>query len=364
MIGNSLGWNYTTLRNPPITVVQGDIVTIKLSGTDAATHNFLVDVDGDIYDNIDCPATDPCSASFTQTMPTTYTFPVNITPGNYSYYCTFHPGNMVGKFIVKGFTIASSPASLTLVQGMSATSTITLTNHNGFSGTIGLTTSSSPNGPSISVNPSSITMSSTTASATSTLTVNATAGTAAGSYTLTVNATSGSATQSSTLAALVTVPDFSINANPASLGMAQGSTKTVTITLSSVNGFSGTVNLTLRGDPTGHTVSLSPASVALSSGGTGTSTVTISVPPPNNCQDCAQISAYFINVTAISGSLSHSAIVRVNVTLSGSPPSVFANVPLIVLVGSVVVTIAVASVAGYLMIKKKATTDQNNHAVS
>jgi plastocyanin len=207
LIGNSNGWNYTTGRNPPITVVQGDNVTVRLSSTDMM-HNFLVDVDNDLYDNSDCPSIDPCSANFSTSGGTSYTFTVNFAPGNYSYYCTFHPGNMVGKFIVKGFTIASSPASLTLVQGMSATSTITLTNHNGFSGTIGLTTSSSPNGPSISVNPSSITMSSTTASATSTLTVNATAGTAAGSYTLTVNATSGSATQSSTLAALVTVPDL------------------------------------------------------------------------------------------------------------------------------------------------------------
>jgi uncharacterized membrane protein len=362
LIGNLNGWNYTTNHNPPITVVQGDIVTMQLSSTDTK-HNFLVDVDNDLYDNSDCPIIDPCSPSFTPGTPTTYTFPVNFAPGNYTYYCTFHPGNMLGRFIVKGFTIASNPASLTLIPGTTATSTITLTNHNAFSGIVGLTASSSPNGPAVSVNPATITMSPTTASATTILTVNATAS-RPGSYIITVNATSGSSTQATTLAVTVAAPDFSISVNPASVDIAQGAMGTATIALSSINGFSGTANLTARGFPPGHPVSFDPVSVALSSGGAGTSTMTISVPAPSNCPDCAQIIAYFINITATSGSLSHTATVRVNVTLSGSSPSVFANFPLIVVVGSVVVIIAVAGIAGYLMINKKATTDQTNHAVS
>jgi len=374
LIGNSNGWNYTTGRNPPITVVQGDNVTVRLSSTDIM-HNFLVDVDNDLYDNSDCPSIDPCSANFSTSGGTSYTFPIKFAPGNYSYYCTFHPGNMVGKFIVQGFTIASDPSSLTLVQGMSATSTITLTNHNTFSGMIGLTASSYPNGPVISLKPSIITMSSTTASATSIVTVNATLSTLAGSYIIAVNATSGSTTQTATLAVTVTGPDFSIDASPASIEVAPGSTGTgtSTITLSSINGFSGTVNLTAEGVPSWYTVSLSPTSVALSSGGTGSSTVTISVPVPmnwtlpNDCFHCRPQFSDIFNVTATSGSLSHFRAIgfTANVHLSsGSSPSVFANVPLIVLMGSVVVTIAVASVAGYLMIKKKATTDQNKHAVS
>jgi copper binding plastocyanin/azurin family protein len=374
LIANAIGWNYTTGRNPPITVVQGDNVTVKLSSTDTM-HNFLVDVDNDLYDNSDCRSIDPCSADFSTSAGTSYTFPVNFAPGNYTYYCTFHPGNMVGRFIVQGFTIASNPASLTLVHGMSAASTITLTNHNGFSGIIGLTASSYPNGPVISLKPATVTMSSTTPSATSIVTVNATLSTLAGSYVIAVNATSGSSTQVATLAVTLTGPDFSIGASWTSIEVAPGSTGTgtSTITLSSINGFSGTVNLTAEGVSSWYTVSLNPASVALSSGGTGSSTVTISVPVPmnwtlpNNCFHCRPQFSDIFNVTATSGSLTHfrSTGFTANVHLSsGSSRSAFANLPMIALVGSVVATIAVAGAAGYLMIRRRVTTDQNNHSVS
>src|SRR5947199_3131183 len=56
-------------------------------------------------------------------------------------------------------------------------------------------------------------------------------------------------------------PNFSIVSNPTSLSIMQGSTGTATITLSSLDGFSGTLNLTGTVSPSGPIVSFSPSSM-------------------------------------------------------------------------------------------------------
>ncbi len=68
------GWNATTSPNPTITVHQGDTVTLKLSSGDSATHQFLLDVDGDGTASDDCPSVDPCSAFFSTSTPITLSF--------------------------------------------------------------------------------------------------------------------------------------------------------------------------------------------------------------------------------------------------------------------------------------------------
>src|SRR5207244_3195207 len=65
----------------------------------------------------------------------------------------------------------------------------------------------------------------------------------AGSYTITVKATSGTLSHTTTVTYSIAVPDFSITASPASVTTNAGSALTTTITISSINGFTGTVNL-------------------------------------------------------------------------------------------------------------------------
>src|SRR5207245_1249614 len=48
-------------------------------------------------------------------------------------------------------------------------------------------------------------------------------------------------------------PDFSIAANPSSLTLTQGTTGTSTVTVTAVNGFSGSVGLSVTGCPSGAT---------------------------------------------------------------------------------------------------------------
>src|SRR5437867_7970269 len=60
--------------------------------------------------------------------------------------------------------------------------------------------------------------------------------------------------------------DFSITSNPSSLNLNQGTFQTSTLTISSLNGFSGTVTLSPPSVPTGITATLNSSMVTLAAG--------------------------------------------------------------------------------------------------
>jgi len=232
LVANTVGgyyyWNST---NPTITVTQGDSVTLDLSSTTGAvSHRFLLDLDRDGLDTSDCsPTADPCSSSFMTSA--TVSFTAN-TVGTFTYYCTFHSYTMTGNFIVQAastpnFSITPNPTSLTIQQGSSAISSITLTSLNGFSGSLSLSGTASPSGPSASFSPNSVTLSSE-GTATSMMTISAVGGlyssVANGNYAITVTATNGTLTHSTTVQVTIgttgTSPAGSINLPLTTLGAA------------------------------------------------------------------------------------------------------------------------------------------------
>ncbi len=146
-------------------------------------------------------------------------------------------------------------------------------------------------------------------------------------------------------------PGFSIAANPTSLSFQQGSSGTSTITLTSLNGFSGSLALSGSTSPSGPNVSFSSTSITLSSGGTATSNVTVSA--TGGLYGSVANGNYSVNVTATSGSLSHSATVQVTVGSSNSSPSGALNLPL-TLVGVAVAIIAVVAVTVLLTRRRTA----------
>jgi len=141
-----------------------------------------------------------------------------------------------------------------------------------------------------------------------------------GSYTVVVQAKDSgglTATQSHTI--IVTAPpppgDFSISASPTSLHIVCGSSGSSGITLTSLNGLSGTASLSASISSSGlvlfwPTVSVSPSSVTLPSGGTATSTLTVST------SALTTPGTYTVTVTATIGSITHSVDVTVLVTLT------------------------------------------------
>src|SRR5919108_790522 len=318
LIGSVSGWNssQSSGTNPTITVAQGDTVMVKLSSVDL-THQFALDVDKDGTSFMDsCPSGDTCSPTFSSTS--SVTIIVNFAPGTYTYFCTFH-SSMVGSFVVQTpeYSLAPTPSSLSIQAGSIGTSTITLKSLNGFTGTVGLSTSVSPGGPIASLNPTSVSLTSGS-SGTSMLSVS-TSSTPRGSYSVTVSG-NGTGTHIATISVTVTVPDFQIATNPSSLSVTQNSTSASTITLSSLDGFSGTLNLTATVSPSGPNLSFTTASVILSSGGTAQSTLTVSaIGGPYNT---VATGMYTVTLTVTNGTLSHSKTLQATVNPLSSPISV------------------------------------------
>jgi hypothetical protein len=101
------------------------------------------------------------------------------------------------------FSVSASPSSLTVAQGSSGTSTITVGSLNGFSSAVTLSASGLPSGVTASFSPNPITPP-PGGSAASTLTLNAAAGAATGTSTVTVTGTSGATTHSTAINLTVT----------------------------------------------------------------------------------------------------------------------------------------------------------------
>jgi hypothetical protein len=211
--------------------------------------------------------------------------------------------NCVNFPVVSGpnFSLSASPSSLTVTQGSSGNSTITVTPSGGFTGSVTLSTSALPSGvtASFGTNPTTgtsvvtFTASSTATTGTSSVTITGTSGTLSHttSISLTVNATA--------------TPNFSLSASPSSLSVTQGSSGNSTITVTPSGGFTGSVTLSNSALPSGVTASFgtNPTTstsvltfTASSSATTGTSTITI---------------------TGVSGTLSHTTTISLTINPTG-----------------------------------------------
>jgi regulation of enolase protein 1 (concanavalin A-like superfamily) len=94
------------------------------------------------------------------------------------------------------YTLSASPNSLTVAQGASGASTITVSPQNGFNNSVSLSASGLPSGVTASFNPSSTT-------STSTLTLTASNTAATGTVTVTLTGSSGNLTKSTTISLTV-----------------------------------------------------------------------------------------------------------------------------------------------------------------
>ncbi len=200
-----------------------------------------------------------------------------------------------------GFTLSANPTSVSVTQGSSGTSTITVTDVGGFSGSVTLSASGLPNGVTASFSPNPTT-------STSTLTLSATSTAATGTVTVTISGVSGSATGSTTISLTVNplVQSFTLSASPSAVSIAKGGASgTSTITITPVNGFSGNVTLTTSTLPKGVTASFSPNPA------TSTSVLTFTA------STTATAGTKTITITGTSGSLTATTTVALTVTPLG-----------------------------------------------
>ncbi len=116
-------------------------------------------------------------------------------------YTGFDDVSLTGTVAGNDFSMAANPASVSVAQGSSATSTISTAVTSGSAQTVSLSASGLPAGAAASFNPASV-----TAGSSSTMTITTSASTPAGTSTVTVTGTGASATHTTTVSLTVTGP--------------------------------------------------------------------------------------------------------------------------------------------------------------
>lgn len=191
------------------------------------------------------------------------------------------------------FELVPSSSGLTLNPGQSVSTTVTVLPEYGFTGSVNLAIAGLPNGVTASFSPAST-------SGTSTLTLTANSSATASTGTLTITGTSGSLTATTTLGLSVTGPKFVLYM-PSQLSVGQGSAVSTYVEVVQENGFSGSVNLTATNLPAGVTATFSTNPT------TSTSTITFTA------SNTAPIGQSIVTITGVSGALSSSSSITVNV---------------------------------------------------
>ena len=193
------------------------------------------------------------------------------------------------------FTFGVTPTSQTVTRGTSVNYNLNITASGGFSGTVGFSVTGLPSGATATFTPSTV-----SGSGTSVMNVATLSTTAAGTYPLTIKATSGTLVHTVAATLVVKAPaaaNFSISISPSSRTISKNSSTQYQITISALNGFSGSVQLSVSGLPpkTSNSLSLNPVV------GSGGSTLTIKATRKS------QSGTYNFTVNATSGTLAHSA---------------------------------------------------------
>ncbi len=218
------------------------------------------------------------------------------------------------------FALASSMSALTIDPGSSGQAAITVTENAGFSGNVTLAVSGLPSGVTA-------TWSANPVSSKSVLTLSVGSSATRGSYLLAVTGTSGAQTVSASLALTVNAPGFTLEPSPANLKIYPGTSGTVSIQMTGLAGFNGSVNLAVTsGLPSGVTASW----VNNPTTGAGTLTLTASSSAPEN-------SDAEVTVTGTAGNLTATATLALVV----SPPLFYLDIapyPMTISQGSTVTT--------------------------
>ncbi len=209
----------------------------------------------------------------------------------------------------RDFSVSTSSSPVTVEQGTTATSTITITSLSSFDLATGLTTTISPPTSELTVhlNPSVVTPPAN-AKTTSSVTITASPRTPVGTYTVTLTATGGTKTHTATLTIIVAaVPDFTITSSLTSLIVYQNAANTTTLTLTSIGSFSGNVSLTVTAPFATLGVAGGQSPLHLTAGGTNTTSLAV------YASSQTPLGTYTLTVTGTSGSLVHTLNIPITV---------------------------------------------------
>ena len=237
----------------------------------------------------------------------TFTASATATAGTATVTITGTSGTLTATITINltvsasGFTLAASPTALSVTQGKTATDSVTVTDVGGFTGSVTLAAMGLPSGVTVTYGTNPTT-------GTSGLTFTASATATAGTYTVTITGTSGSTTATTTIP-LTVVPStgsFTIASSPTTCTLPQGGSCTVTITITDVSPFAGSVTLSASGLPSGVTVAF------------GTNPTTTTSVLTFTASSTATVGTSTVTITGTSGTLTGSVTIALTVTTAGS----------------------------------------------
>jgi hypothetical protein len=224
---------------------------------------------------------------------------------------------------IPDFTVIPNPSSLFIAPGGQGTYSIQFTSRAGFTGTVSLSVSVSPqvgSGPSVTVSPTIVSLSGGTGSATVTATVpnNVPFQT----YTITLSGTSTSQANGATwnlniqTSMTLSPGDFTLQSAPSSMTTTDGTTVGISIGVGSQGGFYGTVTVTANGpygpgNPQTQTTSILSGNYCC-----------LWITTSFNIPTCASGIVQAV-VQGTSGSIQHSITVPITVTTNRSCPTYY-----------------------------------------
>jgi hypothetical protein len=195
---------------------------------------------------------------------------------------------------VGNFTVLAEPSSLTVQQDSGGTTTIRIKASKGFNQAVTLSASGMPSGvkATFDTNPTR---------SLSTLALSVGSSVATGTYSITVTGTAGNLSHSTTVTLSVTAAGFTLSATPNAVTVARSSSATSTIAIIPAKGFSGSVTLAAAGLPAGVTASFSPDPA------TSSSTLTLTA------SNTAASGTVAVTITGMSGSQNSSTTLMLTV---------------------------------------------------
>ena len=190
----------------------------------------------------------------------------------------------------------------TVFAGQREVSHIGLEGLNDFNDSVNLSVASFPSASNVTLFPSSVTVRPGQIS-TATLSFNSSI---AQDYILTITGRSDGSSHVTNVT--VMVQDFNISVSPPISPVFADSNRTLTLFVSGINGFSGTVTLTASISPHGPTIEVTPRIVVLTPGETWDASLTIDLPPTISS------GSYTITINATGNGIHHRTILPLEIT--------------------------------------------------
>jgi hypothetical protein len=315
-----LSWTYVTQALPPVfSVAAGTYTTVQNATLTSATPDATIyyTTNGTTPNGGSTVYTGPIAVGASETIQAVAISPTVGTSMVESAAYVINLQTETGTFSLSG----TSPA--TIMQGGTATSTITVAPSGGFTGNVTLSCAVTPAGatgaPTCAVTqPAAITG---TGSAMAALTFTTQATTSPGTYTVTVTGTSASLIETTTVPVLVSSPTVtpSFTLSGTSVSVTAGTNGTSTITVAPTGGFLGSVALACAVTGPAGASNLPTCSAAQPAAISGTKSVTAALTV--STQAATTAGSYTVTVTGTSASLKQTATVAVTVTAAVPPPT-------------------------------------------